>query len=212
MRRIAVLILLASGLAGCGVNPVSRIGTGSRRVLTSGLQSVAGPAAQKVSTPAASFITSQLSPTAPKGLARPVHGRRIGATQSVDTRNAHLTVTVREVIDPLLGAGVKLRPHTRAVGVLVQIRSAGPALYDSSATGDFHLVLSAGRATPALATRGPCRTPHQDFDRYITGGEDRVGCVAFMVRQDARIEAVRFDPHAQRRGRLTWVLHNAPGG
>jgi len=149
---------------------------------------------------------SRLSSHAPSGLAQPLQGQRVGATQGVDTEDAHLEVAVRAVIDPLRDAGVRLQPDTRAVGVLVQIRNTGPAVYDSSATGDFRLVPSAGSATPALATRGVCRTPPQDFDRYITGGEDRVGCVVFTVSRDARIEGVRFDPHARRAGRLTWVV------
>lgn len=91
------------------------------------------------------------------------------------------------------------------MGVLVRIASSGPALYDSSATGDFSLAVSAGVVTPLLATRGVCRTPLNDFDRYITAGEVRAGCIAFAVPEQAVVTAVRFSPHAQAAGRLTWV-------
>ena len=87
----------------------------------------------------------------------------------------------------------------------MQIRNAGPDVYDSSATGDISVVPSSGAVTPVLATRGPCKTPLEDFDRYITEGEDRVGCVVFAVSRAATIEAVRFSPHAQAAGRLVWA-------
>lgn len=128
----------------------------------------------------------------------------VGATQRVDAGGARLNVTLTRVIDPLRGAGAALAPGTRAVGVLVRIVSAGPALYDSSATGDFSLVASAGVVTPAFARHGVCRTPLNDFDRYITAGETRSGCVVFAVATHARVLAVRFSPHARARGRLTW--------
>jgi hypothetical protein len=114
-------------------------------------------------------------------------------------------VTLRAVIDPLHGSGAVLAPGTRAVAVIVQIRNAGPAVYDSSATGDFTIVASSGTVTPVLATRGICKTPVEDFDRYITAGEDRVGCVVFSVRDRAALMAVTFSPHAQASGRLVWA-------
>ena len=126
-------------------------------------------------------------------------------TQRVDAAGAQLSVTLRRVIDPLRGAGAAVPEHARAVGVIVQIRSSGPKLYDSSATGDISVVTSGGVATPVLATHGICRTPLDDFDRYITAGEDRVGCVVFAVSDGATLDAVRFSPHAHRRGRLTWA-------
>jgi hypothetical protein len=129
----------------------------------------------------------------------------VGATQHVLTRGAGLSVTLRAVIDPLTGSGASLQAGTRAVGVLVQIRNAGPAVYDSSATGDFTVVPSSGTVTPLLATRGICKTPVEDFDRYITAGEDRVGCVVFAVSDGATLAAVRFSPHARAAGRLLWA-------
>ena len=89
--------------------------------------------------------------------------------------------------------------------MIFQIRSSGPKLYDSSATGDISVLTSGGIVTPVLATRGICRTPLEDFDRYITAGEDRIGCVVFAVADGATLDAVRFSPHAHRLGRLTWA-------
>jgi hypothetical protein len=129
----------------------------------------------------------------------------VGVTQRVDAAGAELAVTLRRVIDPLRAAGAKLQPGTRAVAVIVQIRSSGPRLYDSSATGDIELQASGGVVTPILATRGICETPLDDFDRYITPGEDRVGCVVFAVANGATLDAVWFSPHANRLGRLTWA-------
>jgi hypothetical protein len=87
----------------------------------------------------------------------------------------------------------------------MQIRSSGPKLYDSSATGDISVEASSGTVTPVLATRGSCRTPLEDFDRYITAGEDRVGCIVFAVADGATLDAVRFSPYAKARGRLSWA-------
>jgi hypothetical protein len=116
-----------------------------------------------------------------------------------------LSVIVRSVIDSLNGAGAVLQQGTRAVGVMVQIENAGPAVYDSSATGDFTVVTSSGPVTPLLAKRGICKTPVEDFDRYITAGEDRVGCVAFAIPIGATVTEVRFSPHARAKGRLVWA-------
>ncbi len=123
----------------------------------------------------------------------------------MDAGGAALHVTLRAVIDPLRGSGARLGHGTRAVGVVMQIRSGGPAPYDSSATADISVSVSRGTVTPVLATRGVCRTPLNDFDRYITAGEDRVGCVVFAISDAASLYDVRFSPHAQARGRLTWA-------
>jgi hypothetical protein len=145
-----------------------------------------------------------LSGTAPASLSR--HALPpVGTAQAVDARGARLTVAVRQVIDPLRDSGAALPSRTRATGVIVQIRNAGPKVYDSSATGDISLVVSHGAVTPVLATRGVCRTPLNDFDRYITAGEDRVGCVVFVIAAGAILEQVRFSPHAEKRGRLVWA-------
>jgi hypothetical protein len=130
---------------------------------------------------------------------------RIGANQRVKTAGATVVVTIKRLIDPLRDSGASLLPHTHAVGVLVRIRNDGPAVYDSSATGDFSVVPSAGSASPVFARSGECQTQLRDFDNYITAGEVRNGCIAFDVANGARISAIRFSPHAQVARRATWV-------
>jgi hypothetical protein len=181
---IAPGIAVAALIAGCGAGAST---------------DDAGRQAPTVTTSRSSLVT--LAPASVGRRALPP----VGSTQRVDAGGADLEVTVRRVIDPLTGSGAKLQPDTRAVGVVVQIRSSGPAVYDSSATGDIELVPSAGPVTPVLATRGVCRTPLNDFDRYITAGEDRVGCVVFAVSDAATLDAVRFLPHARASGRLVWA-------
>ncbi len=149
------------------------------------------PASQLIRTPPARLEHQALRP--------------VGATQYVDAGGAALRVTLRAVIDPLRGSGARMGRGTHAVGVVVQIRNGGPALYDSSATADISVSVSRGTVTPVLATRGGCRTPLNDFDRYITAGEDRVGCVVFAISDAASLYDVRFSPHAQARGRLSWA-------
>lgn len=115
-----------------------------------------------------------------------------------------LEVDVRGLLDPLLGSGAVLPRGTRAVAAFVQIRNSGPGTYDSSATGDFGLVVTRGLVTPLMIPRGRCRTPLNDFDRDITAGEDRVGCVAFAVSRGARLLSITFSAHADPRMRLSW--------
>jgi hypothetical protein len=190
-----VLATLGLGLGGCGsaghsVHGLStRGGSGASRESLKPMPVSEGPA---------------LSSRAPASLVRGVLAQP-GATQGVDAGGALLSVTLRGVIDPLRSSGAELPPGTRAVGVIIQIRSSGPKLYDSSATGDVGVVVSSGLVTPVLATRGVCKTPLDDFDRYITAGEDRIGCVVFAVADGATLDAVRFSPHARRPGRLTWA-------
>jgi hypothetical protein len=180
------IVLLAVSLSGCG-GAASRARTGSGR-----LQPLRGAG------------DSALSSRAPATLRR-ASLPQPGVTQHVESGGALLAVTLRGVRDPLMGSGAELPSGTRAVGVVFQIRSSGPKLYDSSATGDISVVVSNGVVTPVLATRGACKTPLEDFDRYITAGEDRIGCVVFAVANDATLDAVRFSPHAHRLGRLTWA-------
>jgi hypothetical protein len=185
---VTLLVLAALCLAGCGGSARRT----RRRGQSTGL------------TPLPVGAGTRLSRSPPNSLRRGAL-TPVGAEQQVDAGGARLTVTLRGVIDPLRASGARLAPGTRAVGVLIQIRNAGPRLYDSSATGDVRLVSSEGTVTPVLVTRGVCRTPLNDFDRYITPGEDRVGCVAFAVANGATLDAVWFSPHAQRLGRLTWA-------
>ena len=178
----AVAVLVATMLAGCG--------------------SAGGAGGELKPMPVITGV--RLSKRAPVALARHFLPSP-GIARRVDASGAELVVTLRRVIDPLNGSGARLPAHARAVGVIVQIRSSGPRIYDSSATGDISVLTSGGVVTPVLATRGICRTPLEDFDRYITAGEDRIGCVVFAVADGATLDAVRFSPHAHRRGMLTWA-------
>lgn len=180
-----VAIALATALAGCGSSSHARTGKEIHR--DGGFPS-----------------PRPLTAAAPDAISRdPLP--EVGVTQHVDAGGARLAVTLRRVIDPLRNSGADLQAGARAVGVVVQIRSTGPQVYDSSATGDLSVVASSGAVTPMLATRGICKTPVNDFDRYITAGEDRVGCVVFAIDDGATLDAVRFSPHARARGRLTWA-------
>ena len=128
----------------------------------------------------------------------------MGATQRVRTPGTTLSVTVSRVVDPLPSSGAALPPGTRAVGVIVRVVNAGSGIYDSSATGDVSVLSSSGPATPVFASRGICQTPLRDFDNYITPGEVRHGCVAFALASGATVRAVRFSPHGQAAGRVSW--------
>ena len=180
-------LLVIAGIAGCGRTADLHAGVGAEGDLKP--MPVSG--------------APSLSIDAPSRLRGPLPG--VGATQWVDASGARLGVTLRRVIDPLFGSGAQLPGGARAVAVVIQIRNSGPKLYDSSATGDITLIASKGVVTPVLATHGICRTPLDDFDRYITVGEDRSGCVVFAVANGATLDAVRFSPHARRLGRLTWA-------
>jgi len=116
-----------------------------------------------------------------------------------------LSVTVSRIIDPLRGSGAAVPPGAHTVGALVRILNRGPAVYDSSATGDFSLETSKGEASPTFVPRGVCQTPLRDFDNEISAGEARSGCVAFAVRPGAKVRAVRFSPHGQSSGTVTWL-------
>ena len=184
---IAMLTLAIAGLSGCG---------SGRRPLHA---AVDPGAPHTVTIPAG---RPHLQASAPWPAAR--QGQPIGAAQHVRARAAALTVMVQEVLDPLSGSGASLPPGSRAIGVLVRIANGGPGIYDSSATGDVSIAVSAGPAEPVYAPAGICRTPDQDFDNYITPGQVRSGCVVFAVPRRAVVEAVRFSPNADRRARVAW--------
>jgi hypothetical protein len=129
---------------------------------------------------------------------------RVGTTRRINAGDTQLDVTIKQLIDPLRGSGASLPGQTHAVGVLVEIRNVGSAVYDSSATGDLSVVPSTGAAPPAFAPTGICQTQLRDFDNYITSDEVRDGCVVFDVRNGARVREVRFSPHARATGRAAW--------
>jgi hypothetical protein len=135
-----------------------------------------------------------------------VNGARVGQTVHVHASGALLSVTIMRVIDPLPDSGASLVPGTRAIGVQAMIADDGPGGYDSSSTGDFSVVPSTGTARPVFASRGACQTPLRDWDNEISDGETRSGCIAYAVPTHAHVAAVRFAPHAQARGQVTWAV------
>lgn len=115
-----------------------------------------------------------------------------------------LLVTVTRVLDPLTGTGAALLPGHRAAGVQVTVRVVGGATYDSTASGDWSILTTAGLASPLFVKQGVCETPLADFESLIGVGESRAGCVAFTVPRRARILSVRFSPHSRAPGTVAW--------
>jgi hypothetical protein len=131
-------------------------------------------------------------------------GVGVGATQLVHAGGSKLSVRVSKVMDPLRDSAAALPPGERAVGVLVSILNHGPAVYDSSSTTDIGLASSKGEGTPVFAPSGVCETPLRNWDNYIVAGEAKSGCVAFAVASAANVTSVRFSPHGDAVGRVSW--------
>jgi hypothetical protein len=128
----------------------------------------------------------------------------VGATLRAHAGGSALDVTVSKVLDPLAQTGASLLPGMRATGVQVAIRNAGGATYDSTASGDWSILSTAGLASPLFVRHGTCQTPLADFESLIGVGETRTGCVAFSVPRRARILSVRFSPHSRAPGTVAW--------
>ncbi len=128
----------------------------------------------------------------------------MGSALPVHAGSSTLVVTVARVLDPLTGTGSALLPGHRATGVQVTIRVVAGATYDSTASGDWSLLTSAGLASPLFVKQGVCQTQLADFESLIGVGESRDGCVAFAVPRHARILSVRFSPHSRARGTVAW--------
>lgn len=143
-----------------------------------------------------------LRPRAPEWLLP--HPPPVGTTQHTTSEGSALAVTVQRLIDPLTSSAAAVAPGSRAVAILVGLVNDGPALYDSSATGDFAVLASRGPVIPVFVPTGICQTPVEDFDRYMTAGAEVQGCITFSVPAGARILAIRFSPHARPAGRLLW--------
>lgn len=191
LRVIAVTMALGLVLVGCGGSGSS--GTGS----ATSTGAATAPAATTTST------TSTRSHVRHQRPRRVVHGPRVGARQGVHIDGTYLTVTVLRVLG-LTNTGSPTLPGTRQVGVELRIANQAGATYDSTASGDFSLVLSAGQSEPLDIRRGVCETPLQDFESIVSAGSVRSGCVAFSVPKRARVIGVRFSPHSRPRGALTW--------
>jgi hypothetical protein len=128
----------------------------------------------------------------------------VGTALRVHAGTSTLLVTVTRVLDPLTGTGSALLPGHRATGVEVTIRVVAGATYDSTASGDWSILTTAGLASPLFVKQGVCETPLADFESLIGVGEPRDGCVAFSVPRHARILSVRFSPHSRARGTVAW--------
>ena len=179
-------------LAGCG-------GSGSG-------PSTASTAATGSSTEAPTSTTTTTTSTRGSGARhRPpvVRGPHVGTRQGVHVDGTDLTVTILHV-RRLTHTGSRALPGTRQVGIELRIANQQGATYDSTASGDVSLVLSAGQSEPLDVRRGPCQTPLVDFESIVSAGSVRSGCVAFSVPRRARVLGVRFSPHSRARGRLTW--------
>ncbi len=186
---IPVALALGVGVAGCG---------GAERGSSS-----AHVTASATATTASTTAASTSWAPAPRRRHRP-RGAPIGATQRVHAGTSLLDVTVSKVLDPLRATGSALLPGIRAAGVPVIIRNAAGAAYDSTASGDWSLLTTAGLASPLFVRHGVCETPLADFESLIGVGETRSGCVAFGVPRRARILSVRFSPHSRARGSVAW--------
>jgi hypothetical protein len=166
---------------------------------------VSGPASTTVARSATTrtATTGATAPPQPATTRRPPRAPlpAIGTAVRVPAPGTSLIVTIRAVIDPLRDSGAQVPPGTKAVGVLVSVRNAGPGGYDSSATGDFTLNSAAGQAAPLFVPAGQCKTPLQDFMNAIGGGELRTGCVAFTIPNGQRPTTVGFAPDGGSTGR-----------
>jgi hypothetical protein len=128
----------------------------------------------------------------------------VGAALRVNAGTSTLLVTVSKVLDPLNGTGSSLLPGHRATGVQVTIRGVAGSTYDSTASGDWSILTTAGLASPLFVKQGVCETPLADFESLVGVGESRDGCVAFSVPRHARILSVRFSPHSRKKGSVAW--------
>ncbi len=148
--------------------------------------------------------THKPPPRPAKHVHRGPSGVAVGATQRVHAAGSTLSVRVSRVIDPLRGSGATLPPGSRAVAVFASILNHGPAVYDSSSTTDISLGVSSGFATPVYAPQGACQTQLRNWDNYIVATDTVSGCVSFAVPGHATVTAVRFSPHGQAKGRVSW--------
>jgi hypothetical protein len=159
-------------------------------------------------TRAAASSTAAGSPTSRATRSRARRHRRVAGPplrtrQSLRTHGADLTVTVLRVL-ALSHTGSAALPGNRQVGVQLRIANQAGQTYDSTSSGDVSVVLSSGQSEPLDVRSGPCMTPLVDFESMIGSGDVRTGCVGFSVPRGARVLGVRFSPHAQVTGTLTW--------
>ncbi len=218
LGTVAVTMAFGLGLVGCGGSGTSGgssgdssgggtgtstgAATGAATGTTGAATGTTGAATGTASGPATSTTTSS-STHARMPRKRVVHGPHVGARQGVHIDGTYLTVTILHVLT-LTNTGSPTLPGTRQVGVQLRIANQAGATYDSTASGDLSLVLSAGVSEPLDIRRGICETPLQDFESIVSAGSVREGCVAFSVPRRSRVIGVRFSPHSRPRGALTW--------
>lgn len=199
LGTVAVTMAFGLCLAGCGGSGPSR-GSSSTATAGSTRAATGTGAASSTTTSNSTSTTTRHRRPAPR---RVVHGPHVGARQGVHTDGTYLTVTILRVLT-LTDTGSPKLPGTRQVGVQLRIANQAGATYDSTASGDVSLVLSAGTSQPVDIRRGVCETPLQDFESIVSAGSVRTGCVAFSVPRRSRVIGVRFSPHSRSRGMLTW--------
>ncbi len=188
-RLVAMVAMVAGGCGGSGGSPPA-----ASRSTSSG--------ASRSGSATATTTSSRARPRRPRP--HGPHGAPVGATQQVHAGSSTLAVTVTRLLDPLTGTGSAVLPGTRPIGVMVAIHHLAGATYDSTASGDWSLVTSAGRAAPLFVRRGACQTPLVDFESLIGAGEIRTGCVGFSAARGARVAEIRFSPHSRAAGAVSW--------
>jgi hypothetical protein len=198
------MLVLAAAIGGCG-SPGGQAATAQR---SPGAGRGAATTGRLGSPGADSTAPSPLSstPPVPRIVAAGVLSASppVGLPQSVQTQASTLTVNVTGVHDPLLDSGASLPAGARAVGVEVTIADEAGATYDSTASGDWSLQTTAGRAAPLFIRQGVCETRLTDFESLIGVGETRSGCVGFSVPAGARILTVTFSPNSRSAGSVSW--------
>jgi hypothetical protein len=172
-KRVLALLTLAAGLL------LSSCGSSAHK-----------PSATRTST--LSSVSPALTRPSPTHTA-PAHPP-VGATQRVGATGTTLVVRVAKVIDPLLASGARLAAGMKAVGVVIDVRNAGPGGYDSSATSDFSLLTATGHAMAVYAPKGVCQTYIQDFMNELGPGQARTGCIAYAVPAGKAPTLVRLAP------------------
>ncbi|MGP0053284.1 MAG: hypothetical protein ACLPZR_31205 [Solirubrobacteraceae bacterium] len=205
-RSAAAMVVVAAAIGGCGSSR-GQAATARRSPGAGRNGHTTGRAGSpRVDSTALSPLSSV--PPVPRIVATGVLSASppVDLSQSVQAPASTLTVDVAGLHDPLLDSGAALLPGARAVGVEVTIADEAGATYDSTASGDWSLQTTAGRAAPLFIRQGVCETPLTDFESLIGVGETRSGCVGFSVSAGARIVTVTFSPNSRSTGSVSWAV------
>jgi hypothetical protein len=190
--------LITAALAGCGGQGSSSSSSAAGTGATTGSGATGTAHSSTTAAPGHARRHRRADRPAPK-----VHGPAVGATQSLQAYGASLHVTVTGVrsVSP---RDASPPPGNRAVAVVLRIADESGATYDSTASGDLSVIVSTGETAPLDIRGGPCETQLVDFESHLYSGVVRTGCVGFSVPRHARVLGVRFSPHAQSRGSVSW--------